>query len=98
MVLVCSLGPSWLEENFLNLLSLLLELLSTSRATQTPADAALTRLCVSTVLRSAWRSLPGEKAQIRAATQLALTLEEHKHVCGELRRGPSHLNPDPVTP
>lgn len=98
MVLVCSLGPSWLEENFLNLLSLLLELLSNSRATQTPADAALTRLCVSTILRSTWRTLPGEKAQIRAATQLGLTLEEHKHVCGELRRSPSHLNPDPLTP
>lgn len=86
VVFVCTLGGSWLEGNFLAFLSLLMELPSNSRATQTPADAALTRHCVSFILRSTLTSLLGEKAQISAATQLSLTLAAHKQIFGELRR------------
>lgn len=88
MVFVCSLGGSWLEGNFLDFLSLLLELPSNSRATQTPADAALTRRCLAFILRSTLTALPGEKAQTGAATQLSLTTAAHKHVLGERRRTP----------
>lgn len=88
VVFVCTLGGSWLEGNFLAFLSLLMELPSNSRTTQTQADAALTRHCVSFVLRSTLTSLLGEKAQISAATQLSLTMAAHKHVSGELRGVP----------
>lgn len=85
---VCTLGGSWLEGNFLAFLSLLMELPSNSRATQTQADAALTRHCVAFVLRSTLTSLLGEKAQISAAAQLSLTMAPHQHTFGELRRVP----------
>lgn len=85
---VCTLGGSWLEGNFLAFLALLMELPSNGRTTQTQADAALTRHCVSFVLRSTLTSLLGEKAQISAATQLSLAMAPHKHVFGELRRSP----------
>ncbi|XP_058470663.1 HEAT repeat-containing protein 5A isoform X2 [Solea solea] len=70
VALVSALGSSWLELNFPAFLSLLMELASHSRATQTPGDAAVTRRCVSFVLRSTLGSLLGEKAQINAVTQL----------------------------
>lgn len=88
VVFVSTLGGSWLEGNFLTFLSLLMELPLNSRATQTPADAALTRHCVSFILRSTLTSLLGEKAQISAATQLSLTMAAHKHTFGEPRRIP----------
>uniref|UniRef100_H3CA84 HEAT repeat-containing protein 5A n=1 Tax=Tetraodon nigroviridis TaxID=99883 RepID=H3CA84_TETNG len=80
VALVCSLGGSWLEGNFLAFLDLLLELPSSSRATQTAADAALTRRCVCFILRSSLTALPGEKAQVSAATQLALTAAAQQRV------------------
>ncbi|XP_011618311.2 LOW QUALITY PROTEIN: HEAT repeat-containing protein 5A [Takifugu rubripes] len=79
VVFACTLGGSWLEGNFPAFLSLLMELPSNSRTTQTQADAALTRHCVSFVLRSTLTSLLGEKAQISAATQLSLAMAAHKH-------------------
>lgn len=88
VVFVSTLGGSWLEGNFLTFLSLLMELPSNGRATQTPADAALTRHCVSFILRSTLTSLLGEKAQISAATQLTLAMAAHKHTFGEPRRIP----------
>ncbi|CAL1575903.1 unnamed protein product [Knipowitschia caucasica] len=42
-VLVFSLGSSWLEQTFSQFLALLLELVSHSRSSQTPAEAVLTR-------------------------------------------------------
>lgn len=101
VALVCSLGGSWLEGNFLAFLDLLLELPSSSRATQTAADAALTRRCVCFILRSSLTALPGEKAQVSAATQLALTAAAQQRVFGELRRSPpvsGCMEADPVTP
>uniref|UniRef100_A0A667Y5F9 HEAT repeat-containing protein 5A n=1 Tax=Myripristis murdjan TaxID=586833 RepID=A0A667Y5F9_9TELE len=70
VVLVSTLGGSWLEGNLPALLSLLMELASHGRATQTPADAAVTRRCVSFILRSSLGSLLSEKAQTNAAKQL----------------------------
>ena len=100
MAFVCSLGGSWLEGNFPAFLALLLELPSSGRARQTPADAALTRRCVSSVLRSAVDALPGDKAQMSAATQLSLSVAAHEHGPGELRSIASVsgcVEPDPVT-
>lgn len=77
-----------MEGNFPDFLSLLLELPSSSRATQTAADAALTRRCVCFVLRSALAALPGEKARLSAASQLGVTMAEHQRVLGERRRSP----------
>ncbi|XP_071397009.1 HEAT repeat-containing protein 5A-like, partial [Centroberyx affinis] len=78
VVFVSTLGGAWLEANFPPLLSLLMELASHGRATQTPGDAAVTRRCVSFVLRSTVSSLLGEKAQANAAKQLCLAIAEQK--------------------
>ncbi|XP_059208691.1 LOW QUALITY PROTEIN: HEAT repeat-containing protein 5A [Centropristis striata] len=78
VVFVSSLGGSWLEVNFSALLSLLMELASHSRATQTPGDAVVTRRCVSFILRSTLGSLLGEKAQTNAAKTLCLAVAAQK--------------------
>ncbi|XP_028251324.1 HEAT repeat-containing protein 5A isoform X2 [Parambassis ranga] len=78
VVFVSTLGGSWLEANFPAFLSLLMELASHGRATQTPGDAVVTRRCVSFILRSTLGSLLGEKAQINAAKQLCLTVASQK--------------------
>ncbi|XP_029900277.1 HEAT repeat-containing protein 5A isoform X2 [Myripristis murdjan] len=78
VVLVSTLGGSWLEGNLPALLSLLMELASHGRATQTPADAAVTRRCVSFILRSSLGSLLSEKAQTNAAKQLCLAVAAQK--------------------
>uniref|UniRef100_A0A3P9B6Q2 HEAT repeat-containing protein 5A n=1 Tax=Maylandia zebra TaxID=106582 RepID=A0A3P9B6Q2_9CICH len=78
VVFVSTLGSSWLEANFPAFLSLLMELASHVRATQTPADAAVTRRCVSFILRSTLGSLLGEKAQINAVKQLCLAVATQK--------------------
>uniref|UniRef100_A0A671UXR2 HEAT repeat-containing protein 5A n=1 Tax=Sparus aurata TaxID=8175 RepID=A0A671UXR2_SPAAU len=78
VVLVSTLGGSWLEANLPAFLSLLMELASHSRATQTPGDAAVTRRCVSFILRSTLGSLLGEKAQTNAAKQLCLAVSAQK--------------------
>uniref|UniRef100_A0A3Q1B3Z7 HEAT repeat-containing protein 5A n=1 Tax=Amphiprion ocellaris TaxID=80972 RepID=A0A3Q1B3Z7_AMPOC len=74
VVFVSTLGGSWLEANFPAFLSLLMELASHSRATQTPVDAAVTRRCVSFILRSTLGSLLGEKAQTNAAKQICIVV------------------------
>ncbi|XP_074548207.1 HEAT repeat-containing protein 5A isoform X2 [Halichoeres trimaculatus] len=78
VVFVSTLGGSWLEANFPAFLSLLMELASHGRATQTPGDAAVTRRCVSFILRSTLGSLLGEKAQTNAAKQLCLAVAAQK--------------------
>uniref|UniRef100_A0A669BLL6 HEAT repeat-containing protein 5A n=1 Tax=Oreochromis niloticus TaxID=8128 RepID=A0A669BLL6_ORENI len=78
VVFVSTLGSSWLEANFPAFLSLLMELASHVRATQTPADAAVTRRCVSFILRSTLGSLLGEKAQINVVKQLCLAVATQK--------------------
>ncbi|XP_035850336.1 HEAT repeat-containing protein 5A isoform X2 [Sander lucioperca] len=78
VVFVSTLGGSWLEGNFPAFLSLLMELASHGRATQTPGDAAVTRRCVSFILRSTLGSLLGEKAQTNAAKQLCFAVAAQK--------------------
>lgn len=84
VVFVSTLGGSWLEANFPAFLPLLMELASHVRATQTPGDAAVTRRCVTFVLRSTLGSLLGEKAQTNAVKQLCLTVATQKRAVGEL--------------
>lgn len=76
VVFVSTLGGSWLETNFPAFLSLLMELASHSKATQTAVDATLTHHCVSFILSSTLRSLLGEKAQIGVAKHLSLTVKQ----------------------
>uniref|UniRef100_A0A3P8SZZ2 HEAT repeat-containing protein 5A n=1 Tax=Amphiprion percula TaxID=161767 RepID=A0A3P8SZZ2_AMPPE len=78
VVFVSTLGGSWLEANFPAFLSLLMELASHGRATQTPVDAAVTRRCVSFILRSTLGSLLGEKAQTNAAKQICIVVASQK--------------------
>uniref|UniRef100_A0A8P4GPC7 HEAT repeat-containing protein 5A n=1 Tax=Dicentrarchus labrax TaxID=13489 RepID=A0A8P4GPC7_DICLA len=84
VVFVSTLGGSWLEANFPAFLSLLMELASHGRATQTPGDAVVTRRCVSFILRSTLGSLLGEKAQTNAAKQLCLAVAAQKRAIGEV--------------
>lgn len=86
VVFVSILGSSWLEANFPTLLSLLMELASHSRATQTTADAVVTRRCISFILRNTLGSLLGEKAQNNAAKQLCLAVAMQKRAAGEERQ------------
>ncbi|KAL0968979.1 hypothetical protein UPYG_G00220780 [Umbra pygmaea] len=74
VVFVSCLGGAWLEANFSALLGLLMELVSHTRATQTPADAVCCRRCISFILRATLGSLLGEKAQIAAAKDLCLAI------------------------
>ncbi|XP_039994056.1 HEAT repeat-containing protein 5A isoform X3 [Xiphias gladius] len=82
VVFVSTLGGSWLEANFPAFLSLLMELASHGRATQTPGEAVVTRRCVSFILRSTLGSLLGEKAQTNAAKQLCLAVASQKRAIG----------------
>uniref|UniRef100_A0A3B4AH64 HEAT repeat containing 5A n=1 Tax=Periophthalmus magnuspinnatus TaxID=409849 RepID=A0A3B4AH64_9GOBI len=66
VVLVWSLGSSWVEQNLSPFLTLVLELVSHSRSTLSPSDAVLSRGCVSLVLRAALGGVLGEKAQSSA--------------------------------
>lgn len=78
VVFISTLGGSWLEANFPAFLSLLMELACHGKATQTAVDAAVTRRCISFILRSTLGSLLGEKAQTNAAKQLSLAVAAHK--------------------
>ncbi|XP_060939458.1 HEAT repeat-containing protein 5A [Limanda limanda] len=78
VVFVSTLGGPWLEAHLPAFLSVLMELASHSRATQTPGDAVVTRRCVSFILRSTLGSLLGEKAQTNAVQQLSLTVASQK--------------------
>ncbi|KAM7403791.1 hypothetical protein PAMA_004293 [Pampus argenteus] len=78
VVFVSTLGSSWLEANFPAFLSLLMELASHGRATQTPGDAVVTRHCISFILRSTLGSVLGEKAQTNAAKQLCIAVAVQK--------------------
>uniref|UniRef100_A0A8B9LPZ3 HEAT repeat-containing protein 5A n=1 Tax=Astyanax mexicanus TaxID=7994 RepID=A0A8B9LPZ3_ASTMX len=81
VVFISTLGRAWLEANFSPLLSLLMELVSHTRATQSPADAICCRRCVSFILRASVGSLLGEKAQIAAAKEICLAISKQKKVC-----------------
>ncbi|XP_028994426.1 HEAT repeat-containing protein 5A isoform X2 [Betta splendens] len=78
VVFVSILGGSWLERNLPAFLSLLMELASHSRATQTSGDAVLTRCCVCFILRSTLGSLLSEKAQTNAARHLCFAVASQK--------------------
>uniref|UniRef100_A0A8C7DRM3 HEAT repeat-containing protein 5A n=1 Tax=Oncorhynchus kisutch TaxID=8019 RepID=A0A8C7DRM3_ONCKI len=78
VVFVSCLGGVWLEANFSALLVLLMELVSQTRATQTPADAVCCRRCISFILRATLGSLLGEKAQIAAAKEICLAIGKQK--------------------
>ncbi|XP_071058667.1 HEAT repeat-containing protein 5A-like [Pseudochaenichthys georgianus] len=78
VVFVSTLGGSWLEANFPAFLSLLMELASHGKATQTAGDAVVTHCCISFILRSTLGSLLGEKAQTNAAIQLCLAVAAQK--------------------
>ncbi|XP_041927422.1 HEAT repeat-containing protein 5A isoform X1 [Alosa sapidissima] len=78
VVFVSALGSAWLELNFPSLLALLLQLVSHPRATQSPADAACTRRCVSFALRATLGTLLGEKAQVAAAKELCRAIGPQK--------------------
>ncbi|KAM7376460.1 hypothetical protein PAMP_006191 [Pampus punctatissimus] len=78
VVFVSTLGSSWLEANFPAFLSLLMELASHGKATQTPGDAVVTRHCISFILRSTLGSVLGEKAQTNAAKQLCIAVAMQK--------------------
>lgn len=84
VVFISTLGGSWLEANFPAFLSLLMELACHGKATQTASDAAVTRRCISFILRSTLGSLLGEKAQTNAAKQLSLAVAAQKQAVGEL--------------
>lgn len=86
MVFISSLGSSWLEANLPAFLSLLMDLACHPKATQTSVEAAVTRRCVSFILRSTLGYLLGEKAQTNAAKQLSLTIAAHKPATGESLR------------
>lgn len=83
MVFVSALGSTWLELNFHSLLALLLELASHPRATQSLADAACTRRCVSFALRATLGTLLGEKAQVAAAKELCRAIGPQKKAAGQ---------------
>uniref|UniRef100_A0A8D3BPY2 HEAT repeat-containing protein 5A n=1 Tax=Scophthalmus maximus TaxID=52904 RepID=A0A8D3BPY2_SCOMX len=83
VVFVSTLGGSWLEANLPSYLALLMDLASHSRATQIPGDAAVTRRCVSFILRSSLGSLLGEKAQTNALKQLCLVVASQKPAIGD---------------
>ncbi|KAJ0009197.1 hypothetical protein NQD34_016612 [Periophthalmus magnuspinnatus] len=78
VVLVWSLGSSWVEQNLSPFLTLVLELVSHSRSTLSPSDAVLSRGCVSLVLRAALGGVLGEKAQSSAVQHLCGTVGVHK--------------------
>uniref|UniRef100_A0A4W5N0V4 HEAT repeat-containing protein 5A n=1 Tax=Hucho hucho TaxID=62062 RepID=A0A4W5N0V4_9TELE len=78
VVFVSCLGGVWLEANFSALLVLLMELVSHTRTTQTPADAVCCRRCISFILRATLGSLLGEKAQIAAAKEICLAIGKQK--------------------
>ncbi|XP_063039810.1 HEAT repeat-containing protein 5A isoform X2 [Engraulis encrasicolus] len=91
VVFVSALGGGWLELHFPSLLSLLLELASHPRATQTPADAACTRRCVSFALRATLGTLLGEKAQVAAAKEICRAVSPQKKTTDA---GTAEVNPE----
>ncbi|XP_066529311.1 HEAT repeat-containing protein 5A isoform X2 [Hoplias malabaricus] len=78
VVFISTLGGVWLEAHFSSLLSLLMELVSNTRATQSMADAVCCRRCVSFILRASVGSLLGEKAQIAAAKEICRAINKQK--------------------
>ncbi|KAG1971597.1 HEAT repeat-containing protein 5A isoform X2 [Pimephales promelas] len=80
VVFVSILGGAWLESNFSCLLSLLMEWVSHTRATQYPTEAVSCRCCVSFILRATLGTLLGEKAQIAAAKEICQIISKQKRV------------------
>ncbi|XP_017540213.1 HEAT repeat-containing protein 5A isoform X1 [Pygocentrus nattereri] len=76
VVFISTLGGAWLEAHFPSLLSLLMDLVSHTRATQNPVDAVCSRRCVSFILRASVGSLLGEKAQIAAAKEICQAISK----------------------
>lgn len=69
-MLFTEMGSLWVERNVSLILTHVLELLSSSKATQTHVDAVYSRRCVSFVLRALLGRLLDESAQIEAAKEL----------------------------
>ncbi|KAL1257930.1 hypothetical protein QQF64_011174, partial [Cirrhinus molitorella] len=80
VVFVSILGGAWLEMHFSSLLSLLMEWVSHTRATQNLADAVSCRCCASFILRATLSTLLGEKAQIAAAKEICQLISKQKRV------------------
>lgn len=83
VVFVSILGGAWLETHFSCLLSLLMEWVSHTKATQYPTDAISCRCCVSFILRATLSTLLGEKAQIAAAKEICQMISKQKRVVGK---------------
>ncbi|KAJ3613171.1 hypothetical protein NHX12_019423 [Muraenolepis orangiensis] len=77
VVMVSTLGCSWLEGSLPMLLGLLGQLCLQPRASHSPADSASTRACLSFILRSTLRPLLGEKALANAATHICQAVHTH---------------------
>ncbi|KAI4902189.1 hypothetical protein NFI96_029558 [Prochilodus magdalenae] len=78
VVFISALGGAWLEAHFSSLFSLLMELVSHTRATQSPVDAVCCRRCVTFILRASVGTLLGEKAQIAAAKEICQAISKQK--------------------
>ncbi|KAG7259337.1 hypothetical protein CRUP_000675 [Coryphaenoides rupestris] len=77
VVMILSLGGSWLEGSLPRLLGLLMQLCLQPRASHSPADAASMRSCLSYMLRCTLGPLLGEKALAHAATHICLAVHTH---------------------
>ncbi|KAM4691047.1 HEAT repeat-containing protein 5A [Rhinophrynus dorsalis] len=76
-VFISILGGQWLARNVPVLLSHVLDLVSHPKATQTPAEAACSRRCISYILRATLGALLGEKAQLAAAREICEFIRRH---------------------
>ncbi|XP_030212239.1 HEAT repeat-containing protein 5A [Gadus morhua] len=77
VVMVSTMGSSWLEGSLPGLLGLLAPLAHQPRAAHSPASSACTRACLSYILRSVLGPLLGEKALANAARHVCLAVHTH---------------------
>lgn len=97
MVLFTELGGKWVEQNIVLVLSHVLELLSSPKATTNHVDAVYSRKCVSFILRSVLGRLLSESAQIEAGKELCKLISQqmnivHEEVYGGADGGTSIVN------
>uniref|UniRef100_A0A8C5FGF9 HEAT repeat containing 5A n=1 Tax=Gadus morhua TaxID=8049 RepID=A0A8C5FGF9_GADMO len=83
VVMVSTMGSSWLEGSLPGLLGLLAPLAHQPRAAHSPASSACTRACLSYILRSVLGPLLGEKALANAARHVCLAVHTHTAALGE---------------
>ena len=82
-MLFTEMGGLWVERNVRLIVTHVLELLSSSRATQTHVDAVYSRRCVSFVLRALLGRLLDESAQIEAAKELCNIITKQMNLVNE---------------